>query len=90
MSHVDEIERLRHRNNHLNAEIVEKISEWVRTSTRLAGLDSAPEESPVAPREELLAYMREAASEHGLDPNGLERIFAAILDIKGASEAVSR
>ena len=90
MSHVDEIERLRHRNNHLNAEIVEKISEWVRTSTRLADLDSAPEESPVAPREELLTHMREAASEHGLDPNGLERIFAAILDIKGASQAVSR
>jgi chorismate mutase len=90
VSHVDEIESLRHRNDHLNAEIVDKISEWVRTSTRLAGLDSTPKESPVTLREELLAYVRETASELGLDPDGLERIFAAILDIKGASEAVSR
>jgi chorismate mutase len=90
VSHVDEVEILRHRNDHLNAEIVDKISEWLRTSTRLASIDSTIEGSSVALREELLAYMREAASEHGLDPDGLERIFAAILDIKETSEAVSR
>lgn len=90
MPHVDEIEGLRHRNDHLNAEIVEKISEWVGASTRLAGLDPAPGVSPEALREELLAHVRGAASEHGLDPEGLERIFAAILDIKSTPEAGSR
>ncbi len=90
MPHVDEIEDLRHRNDHLNAEIVEKISEWVRASTRLAGLDPATGKSHEALREELLVHVRGAASEHGLNPEGLEQIFAAILDIKKASEAGSR
>jgi hypothetical protein len=88
--HVDEIGGLRHRNDHLNAEIVEKMSEWVGASTRLAGLDPTPGESSEALREELLAHVRGAASEHGLNPEGLERIFAAMLDIKEASEAGSR
>ena len=90
MSHVDEIEGLRHQNDHLNAEIVEKISELVRASTRLVSLDPTPRGPPESLREELLTHVRGLASKHELDPEGLERIFAAILDIKGTLEADSR
>lgn len=90
MPHVDEIEDLRRLNDLLNAEIVDKISEWVEASRRLADINRAQGGSPEALREELLANMRGAASERGLDPEGLERIFAAMMEIPGGPEVSSR
>jgi len=82
VSHVDEIEDLRHLNDHLNAEIVEKISEWVDASGRLAEINRAHGGSPEALREELFTNVRRAASTRGLDPERLERIFAAMMEIR--------
>ena len=90
MSHVDEIEDLRHLNDHLNAEIVDKISEWVEVSKRLAEINRVHGRSPEALREELLANVRRAALNRGLDPEGLERIFAEIMEVRGGPEVGSR
>ena len=90
MSHIDEIESLRHLNDHLNAEIVDKISEWVKASGRLAEINRAHGESSEAFREKLLIDVREAASRRGLDPEGLERIFAEIMRVRGDVEAGPR
>jgi len=87
--YVDEIEDLRHRNDHLNAEIVDKISEWVEASRRLAEINRVHGGSPEALREELLTNVREAASKWGLDPEGLERIFAAMIEIRSGPEVGS-
>lgn len=89
MSHVDEIEDLRHLNDHLNAEIVDKISEWVEASRRLADINRAHGVSPEALREELLSNVRRAASTRGLDPERLERIFAAMMEIRSGLEVGS-
>jgi chorismate mutase len=89
VSHVDEIEDLRHLNDHLNAEIVDKISEWVEASRRLADINRAHGVSPEALREELLSNVRRAASTRGLDPERLERIFVAMIDIPSGPEVGS-
>ena len=90
MSHVDEIEDLRHLNDHLNAEIVDKISEWVEVSKRLAEINRVHGGSSEALREELLANVRRAALKRGLDPEGLERIFAEMMEVRGGPEVGSR
>lgn len=89
MSYVDEIEGLRHLNDHLNAEIVDKITEWVEASRRLAEICGVNGESSEAFREKMLIGVKEAASRRGLDPEGLERIFAEIMRVRGGREAGS-
>jgi chorismate mutase len=89
VSHVDEIKGLRHLNDHLNAEIVEKISEWVDASGRLAEINRAHGGSPEALKEELFTNFRRAASTRGLDPERLERIFAAMMEIRSGLEVGS-
>jgi chorismate mutase len=90
VSHVDEIEDLRHLNDHLNAEIVYKLLEWVEASGRLAEINKAHGGSTEALREELLTNVREAASKRGLDPERLERIFAAMIETQSGSEVGPR
>jgi chorismate mutase len=89
VSHVDEIENLRHLNDHLNEEIVDNISEWVEASRRLAEINKAHGVSPEALREELLSNVRKAASTRGLDPERLERIFDAMIEIPSVLEVGS-
>ena len=89
MSHVDEVENLRLLNDHLNAEIVDKISEWVEASRRLAEINRAHGGSPEALKKELLSNVRRAASTRGLDPERLERIFAAMMEIRSGLEVGS-
>ena len=89
MSGFDEIETLRHLNDHLNAEIVDKISEWAEASKRLAELNRASGVSQEAQKEEMLTNVRGAASKRGLDPEGIERIFSAMIEIQSSLEAVN-
>jgi chorismate mutase len=67
VSHVDDIETLRKEIDRIDGEIVEKIAEWVRASKELGTLD-----------ESFMTQLQGLAHEHGVDVEGLERIFRAL------------
>ena len=81
MSYLEEIESLRKRNDCLNAEIVEKISELVRTSKKIGILkgDATPRGVSAVFDESTMESVRGLAEEYRLDVEGVERIFQALM-----------
>jgi hypothetical protein len=67
MSHIDDIETLRKEIDRIDGEIVEKIAEWIRASKELGTLD-----------ESFMTQIQGLAQEHGVDVEGVERIFRAL------------
>ena len=70
MSRLDELETLRNEIDRIDEEIVEKIAAWVRASKEQATIDEA-----------LPTQIQGLAREHGVDIEGVERIFRALLGL---------
>ena len=68
MSHVEDIETLREEIDRIDREIVEKIAEWVQASKELGRTDGEP----------FTAQIQGLAYEHGIDVEGVKRVFQAL------------
>ena len=68
MSHVEDIETLREEIECIDREIVEKIAEWVQASKELGRTDGEP----------FAAQIQGLAHEHGIDVEGVKRVFQAM------------
>ena len=68
MSHVEDIETFREEIDRIDREIVEKIAKWVQASKELGRIDSEP----------FTAQLQGLALEHGIDIEGVKRIFQAM------------
>ena len=83
MSYTDEIGPLRNEINRLNDEILEKISERVRVALRI-GEAKKRHGVPVVDRareEAVLNHVGGLATDRGLDPEGVRRVFREIIDL---------
>jgi anthranilate synthase component 1 len=67
VSHFDDIETLRKEIDRIDGEIVEKIAEWIRASKELGTND-----------ESFRTQLQGLAHEHGVDVEGVERIFRVL------------
>ena len=65
MSHVEDIETLRKEIDRIDGEIIEKIAAWVQTTKELGRTDGEP----------FMAQIQGVAREHGIDVEGVNRIF---------------
>ena len=71
MSHVEDIETLRKEIDRIDGEIIEKIAEWVTASKGTLGTDS----------DSFMVQLQELAREHGIDVEGVTRIFQAMMTL---------
>ena len=68
MSYVEDIETLREEIDRIDSEIVEKLAEWVQASKELGRTDGEP----------FTAQIQRLAREHGIDVEGVKRVFQAM------------
>ncbi len=68
MSNYKDIAALRREIDHIDVEIVEKLAEWVQAYNGTHGIDCEP----------FMVQLQGLALEHGLDIEGLKRIFHAM------------
>jgi len=68
VSHVEDIETLREEIDRIDSEIVEKIAEWVQASKELGRTDGEP----------FTTQLKGLALEHGIDIEGVKRVFQAM------------
>jgi chorismate mutase len=83
MTYEDEIAPLRAEINRLNTEIIYKLAERVAVAQAIADVKRRHGKPVVDPPRErtVLDAAREAADARGLDPDGAERVFRAIIDL---------
>ena len=83
MSYTEEMGPLRNEINRLNEEILEKIRERVRVALRIGEVKKR-HGVPVVDRareEVVLNHVESLAADHGLNPEGLRRVFREIIDL---------
>ena len=68
MSHVEDIETLRKEIDRIDGEIIEKIAEWVQATKELGRTDGEP----------FIAQIQGIARKHGIEVEGVKRIFQAM------------
>jgi chorismate mutase len=83
MTYDDEIAPHRAEINGLNAEIMEAIARRVAVAREIAGVKRRYGKPVVDPAREraVLEQTRREAEKRGLDPDGAERVFRAIIDL---------
>jgi chorismate mutase len=88
LEYEKEIEELRKKNDRLNSEIVEKLSEWLKFFTEIKDLNINYEKHEFSRKisEETRNVTQKLAKEHHLDKQGINRIFNEILKLQRFSE----
>ena len=83
MTYEEEIASHRADINRLNAEILERLVERVEVAKAIAGVKRRHGKPVVDPARErtVLNQARVQAQARGLDPDGAERVFRAIIDL---------
>ncbi len=83
MTYKEEINGLRKEINRLNGEILDRLAERVDVAREIAGVKKRHDKPIVdATRERaVLDQARVQAAKRGLDPDGVERIYRAIIDL---------
>ena len=83
MTYEEELAPHRAEINRLNAEIMDRLAERVAEAVAIAGVKQRHGKPVVDPVREraVLDGARKAAEARGLDPDGVERVFRAIIDL---------
>ncbi len=83
MTYEEEMAGLRKEINRLNGEIFDRLAERVAVAREIAGVKRRHGKPIVdAARERVvLDHARGQAAERGLDPDGVERVYRAIIDL---------
>ena len=83
MTYEEEMAGLRKEINRLNGEILDRLAERVAVAREIAGVKRRHGKPIVdAARERVvLDQARAQAAERGLDPDGVERVYRAIIDL---------